>query len=379
MTQIIPFEQSNLAVSKYANVIPLEKLGGVSGGFPIISIKGKVFTRVAGDEREIIMKKDEDGEGGPASSINVVILKQNPALSKVFYAGKYSEGSDEKPTCYSNNGLTPEDDSEEKQASKCSICPHNQWGSRITDSGGKGKACADSRRIAVAALGLVNDPMLMRVPAASLKQIDQYGDSLVKRQVPYQLVVTKIGFDYSVAHPALTFKPVGMVDEATADQIAEMLNEPIIDRILGLTPSVVNLAQIAKAEREDPPAQAETPVKAEKVAEPAKVEDEVDPEVAALEAALAAKKAAAKKPKVEKPAEPTPEELAAKAKAEKMAKLKAEMEALEKGGETEAVAEEAPVKPLKTKAASATIVEIDGDLADDISGALDELNFDDES
>jgi hypothetical protein len=376
MTQIIPFEQSNLAVSKYANVIPLEKLGGVSGGFPIISIKGKVFTRVAGDEREIIMKKDEDGEGGPASSINVVILKQNPALSKVFYAGKYSEGSDEKPTCYSNNGLTPEDDSEEKQASKCSVCPHNQWGSRITDSGGKGKACADSRRIAVAALGLINDPMLMRVPAASLKQIDQYGDSLVKRQVPYQLVVTKIGFDYSVAHPALTFKPVGMVDETTADQIAEMLNEPVIDRILGLTPSIVNLAQIAKAERaEDPPAKTEAPVKAEKVAEPA---EEVDPEVAAMEAALAAKKAA-KKPKVEKPAEPTPEELAAKAKAEKLAKLKAEMEELENGGATEAVAEEAPVKPLKTKAASTTVIEVDGDLADDISGALDELNFDDET
>jgi hypothetical protein len=350
MTQIIPFEQAKVP-AKLASLFPLEKLGGVSGGFPIISIKGKIFTRVAGEEREMIKKPGEDD---PASSIDVVILKQNPALSKVYYKGSYSEGSDEKPLCYSNNGISPELDSEEPQASKCSVCPHNVWGSRITENGGKGKACADSRRIAVAALGLINDPMLIRVPAASLKVIDQYGDSLLKRQVPYQLVVTRIGFDYSVAHPALTFKPIGMVDEATADQIAEQLNEPVIDRILGFTPSVVAQAQIAEAPAEE------------------KVEAKAETKAA--------------KPKVEKPAEPTPEELAAKAKADKLAKLKAEMEALENGEDTpaetpvaeaEAVPEVNETKPLKTKAAAAVVVDVPGDLATEIGEALDGLNFDD--
>lgn len=233
MSQIVPFENAKLP-AKFAGLFQVEKLGGVSGGYPIISIKGKIFTRVAGDDREIIKKPGEDD---PASSIEVVILKQNPHLSKVFYTGNYTEGSDEKPLCYSNNGLTPETDAQQPQAKTCAACSRNVWGSRITENGGKGKECSDSRRIAVAPLGLLNDPMLIRIPAASLKAIDQYGDSLVKRQVPYQLVVTRIGFDYSVAHPALTFKALGMVDEASATEVVETLHGTLVDRIIGILPS----------------------------------------------------------------------------------------------------------------------------------------------
>lgn len=75
--------------------------------------------------------------------------------------------------------------------------------------------------------------MLMRVPAASLKALTAFGQQLAKRGVPYQAVVAKIGFDYSVAHPALTFKPVGFVDESTLSEIKEVVDSDLVKRICG--------------------------------------------------------------------------------------------------------------------------------------------------
>jgi hypothetical protein len=232
MSQIIPFESAQLSTN-VANLFQVARLGSApTGGFPVISIKGKVFTKTQGDTRELITKPGEDGE--PASSIEVVIVAQNPHRSKVFYSSGYTEGSDAKPTCYSNNGLTPEADAESPQSKKCATCQHNQWGSRVSESGSKGKACSDSQRLAVAPIGMINDPMLIRVPAASLKALDQFGDTLAKRNVPYQLVAVKIGFDYTVAHPALTFKGIGMVDDATAMQIHNVSTSDVVQQIIGL-------------------------------------------------------------------------------------------------------------------------------------------------
>lgn len=232
MSQIIPFESASLPAN-IASMFQMERLGSLpTSSFPIISIKGKVFTKVQGDSRELITKPDGDGE--PASSIEVVIVGRNPHRSKVYYASGYVEGSDAKPSCYSNNGLTPEADAEHPQAKKCATCQHNQWGSRVTDSGTKGKACADSQRIAVAPIGMINDPMLVRIPAASLRALDAFGDTLVKRNVPYQLVATKIGFDYTVAHPQLTFKAIGLVDEATAMEVAAISKSDVVQQIIGI-------------------------------------------------------------------------------------------------------------------------------------------------
>jgi hypothetical protein len=187
-----------------------------AGGFPVISIKGKVFHITRGDEKTLVTKGDE---GEPAASLEAIIVAVNPNKSKVFYDSGYEEGSVAKPTCYSNDGLSPAADAENPQAKKCAVCPHNQWGSRITDNGGKGKACGDSMRLAISPPDQLNDPMLIRVPAASLKTLGQYGAQLAKRGVEPHHVLTKIGFDYNVAHPALTFKAMRFVE---ADELAQV-------------------------------------------------------------------------------------------------------------------------------------------------------------
>ena len=193
-----------------------------AGGFPVISIKGKVFHIQRGDDKTLVTKGEE---GEPAASLEAIIVAVNPHKSKVYYDHGYEEGSVAKPTCYSNDGIAPAADADNAQSKKCAVCPHNQWGSRITDSGGKGKACGDSMRLALSPPDQLNDPMLIRVPAASLKTLGAYGAQLAKRGVEPHHVMTKIGFDYNVAHPALTFKAMRFVEAEELAQIEAVLVE----------------------------------------------------------------------------------------------------------------------------------------------------------
>jgi len=233
MTNLIPFESASLpAFLQETFGLTNDLLVSGGGGYPTVSIKGKVFTLKRGDEKTLITDSNDE----PARSLEVVILKAGPAgdkLSKVYYASGYTEGSDAKPLCYSNDGIAPGVNATEPQSKSCATCPKNVWGSHVSEDGKKGKACSDSKRLAIAPAGQVNDPMLMRVPAASLKALTAFGQQLAKRGVPYQAVVAKIGFDYSVAHPALTFKPVGFVDESTLMEIKEVVESDLVKRICG--------------------------------------------------------------------------------------------------------------------------------------------------
>ena len=321
-SQVIPFETASLpAFLQETFGITNDLIVSGGGGYPTVSIKGKVFTLKRGDEKTLITNADDE----PARSLEVVILKAGPAgdkLAKVFYKSGYTEGSDAKPLCYSNDGVAPSINATEPQCKTCSACPQNVWGSHVSEDGKKGKACSDSKRLAIAPAGQINDPMLMRVPAASLKALTAFGQQLAKRGVPYQAVVAKIGFDYSVAHPALTFKPVGFVDEGTLGEIKEMMESDLVKRISGETEDLFV------------PDDADTGEKFENAkAEPKKAE---------------AKKPVVKKPVVDEEDDPKP-------------KVKVQVED----------EEEAPA-PKKTKAET-KVQEVE----DDLDAALDDLGFDD--
>lgn len=228
---------------------------GVGMGYPILSYKGKVWHLVQGENRTLIA--NDDGE--PRSSLELVLLKANPALSKIYYEGGYEEGSSQKPTCYSNDSVAPAADAAQPQAYKCSLCPHNQWGSRVTDQGSKGKACTDARRMAVAPITDIGNPMLLRIPAGSLKELAQYADTLNKRKLPYSAVLTKVGFDHTVAHQKLTFKPLAYLSDEQYKQVEDVLSSDVIKHITGL-----DMPSIASSELDalpgTPPASARAPV-----------------------------------------------------------------------------------------------------------------------
>lgn len=332
MSNLIPFDSAKLpaSIAKAFSISFDDFSTGQTGGFPVISIKGKVFHIKRGDEKTLVTKPDSDGE--PAASLEVIVLKTHPGVAKTYYSKGFSEGSVEKPDCYSNDGTAPAADAQSPQAKKCAACPHNRWGSKITDDGKKGKSCADVKRLAVAPAGQINDPMLLRVPAASLKTWDQYVDLLKKRGVPPPAVVTKVGFDYTVAHPALTFKPIGFIDEAMAVEMKEVLDTDAVQNIIGGAPSA---AEVDNGEAETPKA----------AAKPAPVEEETP---------APAPKKSAKQAAVVDEAEAAPK-----------AKVKVEAEA----------EEEAPA-PAPKKVAK--VVEVDDDITAGLDDMLNDLGFDDE-
>lgn len=280
---IIPFDGGD-KLPAYLSKVNISELNSdltahAGGGFPVISIKGKVFAIVRDGDRKVLPNpKDPDS---PATAIDVVILKANKGTSKVFYAKGYVEGTSEKPDCFSNDGTKPDSSIESPQSKNCAVCKWNQWGSKISESGSKGKACQDSVRMAIATANQINDPYLLRVPPASIRALGEYGQMLAKRGVAYNLVVTKIGFDMEAPNPKLTFKPVGMIDEQTFNQVQEAIDSPVVGQILGA--SVVSTA----AEEGEP-----------------------EPEEEATAPVVAAPEPEKKKPAAKKAAEPKPAEVA---------------------------------------------------------------------
>ena len=238
MSNLIPFDSSSSKLPAHLKVFAAD--GGNEFGFgggpsyPVISIKGKVFTINRNGEKTLLTKPgSEDGE--PASSIEVVILNQGPKLgyTKTFYAEGYVEGSNAKPTCFSNDGVGPDASAQEKQASKCALCQQNAKGSGPTQQNPKAKACKSSKLLAVAPAGQLGDPMLLRVPGGSLSNLNAYGELLGNRKVKAASVVTRIGFNYAVAHQELTFKALSYVSEDMAAEIIKQRDSELVKAIIG--------------------------------------------------------------------------------------------------------------------------------------------------
>lgn len=300
MSNIIPFESGKVpAYLKSLNAADLNSdLTNHAGtGFPVISIKGKVFAVVRDGERTTLTKQ-VDGEEIPAPSIDVVIVKANKQNSKVFYLKGYQDGAEnQKPDCFSNDGSKPDASVENPQAKSCAVCPHNQWGSKVGDNGGKGKACSDSVRLAVAQPDLINDPYLLRVPPATIKALGEYGKALAKRGVPYTAVVTKIGFDMESPTPKLTFRATGFLSDAAYAQAQEVAAGDVVAAILGSEGAVAAPEPDATADLKGEPPKAA--VAAKPAAAPSKSKTVTDEEVeTAVQTAPAAKAKAKPEPAV---------------------------------------------------------------------------------
>jgi hypothetical protein len=248
---------------------------GTTGGFPVLSIKGKVFHVRRNGELELVTRPDDPDE--PASSLNIVILKANEGVSKTFYEKDYEDGDDTQPDCASANGVVPLEDAPNRQAKKCALCPMNEWGSRISESGAKGKRCSDNKRLSVAAAGQLNDPMLLRVPPTSLKNWDNYTRMLAKRGLNPTMVVTKIRFDTDAPHQVLKFEAVDYVDEESFEELEEILKDPVLLQMVNssVIPTVDRTGEPEEEDDEEPAPKPKP--KAKRKAKP-KPEPEPEPE-----------------------------------------------------------------------------------------------------
>ena len=185
-------------------------MGGSGGtGGKRISIRGNVF-RMMVDGKEIAQNEDR--------AMNIIIAAANANVSRTFYAGTYQEGQAMAPTCWSNDGVTPDIKSEQPQASKCASCSQNIKGSGQGDS----RACRFSQRLAVLLENDIRgDIYQLTLPAQSIfgaaengkMPLQSYAKFLGSHGLPVTAVVTEMRFDTASATPRLTFKAVRPLNE----------------------------------------------------------------------------------------------------------------------------------------------------------------------
>ena len=108
---------------------------------------------------------------GPFIEMDIIIVGVFPegrATSRVYYAGKYTEGSNDSPTCASARGDVPDAGVEVPQAATCATCPQNVKGS--ADNGGT--ACGYTKRLAVMLPTIPEMVFELRVSARGLFEKD---------------------------------------------------------------------------------------------------------------------------------------------------------------------------------------------------------------
>jgi len=138
-TQIIPLSQLQQQVGLPTAGNALEALSAGIGGVDIrrISIKNSKFAVAEGGESTLLV----DERGMPYPQINVVIVRASDTLHKTYFPMAYDPNStDNTPTCWSMDAVTPATDAAQPQAANCASCPHNVFGS---GTNGVGKRCGD--------------------------------------------------------------------------------------------------------------------------------------------------------------------------------------------------------------------------------------------
>lgn len=257
MSAIIPFSDGaklpaylRNADKKAAAAVNADVVTGTA--FPNISIKGKVFTQVREGVREIMRNPQDPDE--VAQSIEVTVLRAN-MKARVFYAKRFVEDDAEgtRPTCFTHDGVAPSPEAAEPQAKKCQLCPHAAWGSKVLEDGttSRGTACASNARLAIAAPDKLDDTFLLRVPPASLKNFKEVVKIGQARNIPYNALVIKLGFDAEAASPKLTFRARGLLSDEAYAQVTELYNSEKVEAIVGVRPVEEEFETAAKPEPAD--------------------------------------------------------------------------------------------------------------------------------
>jgi hypothetical protein len=180
--------------------------------------------------KTVLMKPDSPEE--VAQFIEVVVLRANPS-SRNYYEAEYDPDKSEGavPDCYSMDGVAPARSAGKPQAEKCAVCPKNVWGE---GKGGKGTACSAHVRMAVATVDALKDPFLLRAPPASIKPFKEVIKLAKQRNLQYNMIVLRVGFDIEAESPKLTFKPVGLLDDASYAVAVDLFDDDKVHAIVGL-------------------------------------------------------------------------------------------------------------------------------------------------
>jgi hypothetical protein len=176
--------------------------------------------------------------GNALSVIVVDFVKENQ-----FYDEAFDRNKKRSPVCYAfgdtDDQMEPHPEAEKPQATSCSECKHNKWGS---GQGGKGKACKNVLRLGVIPAAPLDtqsiaeaEPAWLKVPVMSTKNWAAYVNTVgAQYKRPEWAVVTEVSTKPDPkAQFLITFKPVGAIPtelletvEARKDQMFDQIQFP---------------------------------------------------------------------------------------------------------------------------------------------------------
>lgn len=203
-------------------------IGGISSGsFSRISLRGSRFHFQEANGEELHHQQ---------LYLDVFIVDANPAVSKNFYRDTYNPQVTDAaaPDCFSDNGIAPSPRAAQPQCQSCALCPHNAWGSKVTPSGGKTKACADSKRIAVILAHNPSGPIYeLRIPAASMSGYAAALRQFIDKGVPPSMVVWRLTFDPQEDYPKLVFQAIGYLPQEYVNVVTKATGSAEAKRVTG--------------------------------------------------------------------------------------------------------------------------------------------------
>lgn len=249
-------------------------LAGESLGSRRISIKGGVFREMIGGKEYRVSEE---------RSMNVVIVKAAPKVSRVFYAGNYSEGETVSPTCWSSDSQRPDEKVKEKQSATCLTCAKNIKGSGQGDS----RACRYQQRLAVVIDGEIqkHEVYQLVLPPTSVfgdgekgkLPLQAYARHLKNNGVPITGVVTEMRFDTASPTPKLVFKPIRPLSEDEYNTVQHLKDSS--EAISAITLTVAQTDGVKEKRQEAIAAPQEEAIEEPKKAEPKKAPVSAEPKL----------------------------------------------------------------------------------------------------
>ena len=131
-----------------------------------------------------------DGETEIMKVVNGIIV--HTQMRRAFYETELDEGGgNNPPDCSSEDGVTGKCDDEVGLGGVCADCPHSQYATALK---GKGQRCKQSRVMYVMRPGSFL-PIVIKVPASSLKAAKKYLLKLAGAGKVYTSVITSFGLE----------------------------------------------------------------------------------------------------------------------------------------------------------------------------------------
>lgn len=155
------------------------------------------------------------------------------AAANYYYEAAFDRNNITPPVCFALGlepaGMSPDDSAQDKQAGSCASCWANQFG-----SSGKGKACQNTRMLAVIPTDAdVDTPIwLLKVSATAIKAFDGYVSSIARNYgMPVRGVITELTFSPDSEYATLRFKAIGPAPKDLV-MLAHSLKPLAMERLL---------------------------------------------------------------------------------------------------------------------------------------------------